>query len=150
MKPVFDASALLNIVRLLGPKAYDYLKGGFILTLTPYEVGNALWKETTLLSRITINEALTLLDLMEGIYRVLNVVFPRDALLALRVAHVLRITYYDSSYIVASYELGTGLVTDDGRLRRKVEEGREALTEILGREVKLYSTKEITGRKEKP
>lgn len=39
---VFDASALLNLIRFTGSNALDYLKGNYTLTLTPYEVGNAL------------------------------------------------------------------------------------------------------------
>ena len=50
MTLVYDSSALLNIVRLAGDRAIRYLKGNYILTLTPYEIGNALWKESILLN----------------------------------------------------------------------------------------------------
>ena len=53
MRRVFDASALLNIIRLLGSEALPYLRGNNILTLALYEVGNALWKEATLLGKIS-------------------------------------------------------------------------------------------------
>ena len=149
MKLVFDASALLNMIRQLGSKSLEYLRGGFILTLTPYEVGNALWKEATLIGRISVDEALTLLGLVKGIYRIMNMVSPHDTCLVLRVAHDLKITYYDSSYIIASHELNTGLVTDDEKFRKRVRERIEILTRILGREIKLYSTEEIASRKEK-
>ena len=76
MRLVFDASALLNIVRMLGPRALDYLRGGYILALTPYEVGNALWKEATLIKRITLDEALTLLESLERVYEVMSIVSP--------------------------------------------------------------------------
>ncbi|WP_153801433.1 hypothetical protein [Hyperthermus butylicus] len=45
---LFDASALLNIIRgSVDPLAV--LEGGYLLDLTLYEVGNAVWKEAKLL-----------------------------------------------------------------------------------------------------
>ena len=57
MKYLFDASALLNLVRRLGEESLKILEENYILTLTIYEVGNALWRETRLLRRLTIDEA---------------------------------------------------------------------------------------------
>ncbi|MEL9940845.1 MAG: hypothetical protein QW348_08495 [Ignisphaera sp.] len=51
MKLLFNASALLNILRIPGEK-----------TLTPYEIGNTLWKEATLLNRISLEETTQLLN----------------------------------------------------------------------------------------
>jgi hypothetical protein len=53
------------------------------------------------------------------------------------------VTYYDSSYLAASWELGTVLVTDDEKLRRRGEEGGSALESVLGGGVKTISTKEL-------
>jgi hypothetical protein len=50
MSYVFDSSELLNIVRVLGEDALRYLKDSYISTLTLHEAGNALWRETTLLT----------------------------------------------------------------------------------------------------
>ncbi len=148
MKLVFDASALLNIIRSGGPDALRYLKGNYILTLTLYEVGNALWKEAALLKRISISEALLLLDLITRICRVMCIAAPRDSSLALRLACELKLTYYDSSYIVAAYELDAELVTDDERLRRKISVERSLLSKILGGEVVLRSTGELVEQRE--
>jgi len=83
MRYVFDSSALLNIVRALGEDSLKYIRGSYISTLTLYEVGNALWKEATLLNRLSIEEALSLLEAIKNMYRVLRIVEPRDILLAL-------------------------------------------------------------------
>ena len=72
MRLVFDVSALLNIIRLLGSDALSYLKGNYILTLTLYEVGNALWKEATLLNRISVDEALSVIDSVSQVCKILN------------------------------------------------------------------------------
>ena len=57
------------------------------------------------------------------LFRVLKVTSPKDVRLVLKLARKLGVTYYDSSYLAASWELGTVLVTDDEKLRRRVEEG---------------------------
>lgn len=143
MKLVFDTSALLNLIRGIGSKALNYLKGNYILTLTPYEVGNALWREAILIKRISIDEALSLLDLITNVYRILNIVSPHNTLLILKLAHELKVTYYDSSYIVASYELDAGLVTDDEKLRKRILSDEKRLIKILGKKINLYSTREL-------
>ena len=143
MKLVFDASALLNLIRSAGSSAFNYLKGNYILSLTLYEIGNALWRETTLLKRISISEALSLLELISSICKIMNTINPRNNLLVLKLAHELRITYYDSSYIIASYELNAGLVTDDEKLRKKILLGEKTLIKVLGRKISVYSTREL-------
>ena len=144
MKPLFDASALLNIIRALGAEALKYIFNGYILDLTLYEVGNALWKEATLLKRISFDEALTLLRLVESaVNKAMIVVTPHDKSLALRLAHELNITYYDSSYIVSASELDVILVTDDRKLRERILENQSLLAKVLGKGVKVYSTAEF-------
>ncbi|MFZ8824572.1 MAG: hypothetical protein ACO2O0_10585 [Desulfurococcales archaeon] len=41
--------------------------------------------------------------------------------MVLNLAYRLRVTYYDTSYIVIAYEVNTDLVTDDEKLRRRVK-----------------------------
>jgi len=119
MKLVFASSALPNLIRSAGSRAFNYLKGNYILSLTLYEIGNALWRETTLLKRTSISEALSLPKSINNICKIMNTINPHNNLLVLKLAHELRITYYDSSYIIVSYELNAGLVTDDENLERK-------------------------------
>ncbi len=143
MKLLFDASALLNIVRSLGSDALEYLKGNYILTLTPYEVGNALWKEAALHGRITVNDALKLLGVFLRIYGFMHETAPSDAGLVLRVASGLRITYYDASYIVATREVGASLVTDDLKLIRRLNANRERLRAIIGVDLPVITSKDL-------
>jgi predicted nucleic acid-binding protein len=143
MKLIFDTSALLNLIRSLGSDAFRYFNGNYILTLTPYEIGNALWREATLLNRIPIDEAYLTLNLITSSFKVLNIITPSNTLLILKLAYELKITYYDSSYLVASYELNAKLVTDDERLKRKIQLEEDLITKILGGKIMLYSTKEL-------
>ena len=73
----------------------------------------------------------------------MDTINPRNNLLVLKLAHELRITYYDSSYIIASYELNAGLVTDDEKLRKKILLGEKTLIKVLGRKISVYSTREL-------
>ena len=57
MKYLFDASALLNLVRRLGEESLKILEENYILTLMIYDVGNALWREARLSRRLTMDEA---------------------------------------------------------------------------------------------
>lgn len=149
MKALLDASAILNIVRELGSDSLSYIRGCYELTLTPYEIGNAIWKEATLLKRLSIDEALALLNRIRFVHRYLNAVEPKSIELVLRTAHVLRITYYDASYVVVAKELNVPLVTDDSRLRKKVESSDDVVKRLLGREVKTLSSHEyIASKKE--
>ena len=142
MSALLDASALLNIVRSLGRDSLDYIRGCYELTLTPYEIGNAVWKEATLLKRLTINEALTLLNLISLIHRYLNMVYPQNVSAVLRLAFRLKITYYDASYVIASSELNVPLITDDTTLRNRIKSHRNVVKQILGKEVNVLSSDE--------
>ena len=143
MKRLFDTSALLNIIRMLGDASLSYIRNSYTLSLTPYEIGNALWKETMLLRKISLEEAMQLLDAIEFLLRYLYIIEPRNKRLVLEIAHRLKITYYDASYVVSAHELEAELVTDDDVLRRRIEESREVLRKILGREIVLRASKEI-------
>ena len=148
MKLLFDASALLNLVRAAGAGALTYLRGNYILTLTPYEVGNALWKEATLLKRLKLGEAIELLNSMKQVYQTLNIITPHDTVTLFRLANKLRITYYDASYILAAREEGAELITDDGKLLKRVEAGKDTLQQILGKEVPVSTTSELVKSKQ--
>lgn len=143
MKLLFDASALLNIVRMLGADALEYLRGCYVLTLTPYEVGNGLWKEATLLRVININEALALVRYVSRVYGVVEFLEPRDWVSVLRLACELRITYYDSAYVVAAVENGLVLVTDDEKLFRRIVQRKKDIARLLGGELTCMRTSDL-------
>ena len=46
MKLLYDASALLNIIKILGEEVIKYLRGSYILTLTLYEVGECIMERS--------------------------------------------------------------------------------------------------------
>ena len=149
MRVLFDASALLNIIRALGEKALSYIKDCYELSLTPYEIGNALWKETTLLKRLSMSEALTLLNILSILReKYLVTINPQNHATILRLAHVLRLTYYDAAYVVAASEHEAVLVTDDTKLRESMIQHRDIVKRILGANVEVLSSNEYITLKE--
>ncbi len=149
MRVLFDASALLNIIRTLGEKALSYIKDGYELSLTPYEIGNALWKETTLLKRLSMSEALTLLDILSILReKYLATISPQNHAAILRLAHALRLTYYDATYVVTASEHEAVLVTDDTKIRESIRQHRDIVKRILGASVEVLSSNEYMTLKE--
>ncbi len=147
MKPLFDASALLNIIREHGSKTLDITEGGYLLTLTPYEIGNAIWKEAVLHNRIKVDEAKELLKQISIIYKYMKIIDPRDQEKTLHIAADLRITYYDASYITAASELNTILVTDDIKLIKTIEKKETKLNKIIGKTLNAITSKAYTSNK---
>jgi len=143
VKLLVDASALLNIIKLKGADALGYLKGNYVLTLTPYEVGNGLWKEAVLLRRISVEEAIALLGYISRVYGMMRFLEPGSWVDVLKLAHELKITYYDSAYVVTSVENGLALVADDEKLAERVDENRDVVKELLGGEVRCLSSAEV-------
>ncbi|RLG90813.1 MAG: hypothetical protein DRO36_05420 [Candidatus Hecatellales archaeon] len=143
MRLLFDASALLNVIRLHKQDAYRLLKGNLTLSLTKYEVGNALWKEALLLKRVSINEALETISLLDKVLKTMETVNPSNPSLTLNLAYKLQTTYYDASYIAASTEKNAKLITDDTKLTRKVEEYMNTIHKILGRKPEISSSNKI-------
>lgn len=147
MSVVLDASALLNLVKSLGEEALEYIKGCYDLTLTLYEIGNAIWKETTILKRLTIEEASILLKQLITVHKYINIIDPQDQLTVLKLSYELNITYYDASYIVAASELNIPLVTDDNKLKNKIQLNKHLIIEVIGKEVNVLSSKEYIALK---
>ncbi len=143
MKLLIDASALLNIIKLKGGSAVEYLKGSYALTLTPYEVGNSLWKEAIILKRISAEDALALLGYVSQVYKMMQLLEPNDLVSVLRLACELETTYYDSAYVVASVENDLALVTDDRKLAEKVREKRMDVKRLLGKEPRCLSSTDV-------
>ncbi|MEM2203466.1 MAG: type II toxin-antitoxin system VapC family toxin [Sulfolobales archaeon] len=143
---LYDSSALLNTVRLYGPRALDIIRSSYTLTITPYEIGNALWKEALLVKRISLEESISVLSHIARLLSMVNVVEPRDKESILRLAHDIGFTYYEASYVVASHEIGGVLVSDDRKLLRKILSERDRIVKQLGREVIVISSKEAAER----
>jgi len=142
MNILFDASAFLNIIRKEREKAYNILVNSYVLTLTPYEIGNAIWKEAKLQKRISLKEALELLNAIFKVMRKIKIIEVKYKNKVFKIAYTLRVTYYDASYIVAAAENNLILVTDDEKLLNKLKESEKILVKNFKIKIEtLTSTK---------
>ncbi len=89
---LYDSSALLNIVKLYGPKALDIIRDSYKLTLALYEIGDALWKEALLIKRISLEEAVSVLSYIARLLSRINMIEPRDKESILRLAYTIELT----------------------------------------------------------
>jgi len=120
---LLDASALIPLLSEFGKKLI--VKGRetrlFTIDLTVYEVGNSLWKLSTLLRSISLEDSAKLIDALGDLIttEIIEVIMFTELNLArtLRMAKEGGITFYDSSYILAAKERDAILVTDDAKLR---------------------------------
>jgi len=143
MKYLFDASALLNLVRRLGEESLKILEENYILTLTIYEVGNALWRETRLLRRLTIDEAEEIMRAIITLIKFMQVTEPQDPIEVLRISNEIETTFYDAAYVITALRRGLILVTDDRRLAARIERYRDMILKEYGEELHVIRSTEL-------
>lgn len=116
---LFDASAIVNLLISRGNRIIDLLTGNWILDLTVYEVGNAIWKLNVIHRKISSPEADILLESLLGIAADRMKLVPSadiDHLSSLGKAREEKLSFYDASYLSVAIERGLVLVTDDKNL----------------------------------
>lgn len=120
---LFDANAIYRFIRECPEKALDTLMEGATTSLAYYELGNALWRESHLLKRISIEEAEKSLNLIFAMLARMKVaeVDGEQGTEVLQIAHRCNLTFYDSAYLVEAKKNSRILVTDDGKLAKTAE-----------------------------
>ncbi|MEM3964892.1 MAG: type II toxin-antitoxin system VapC family toxin, partial [Thermofilaceae archaeon] len=98
--------------------------------------------EAVLQGRISVEEALEVMLLMGRILEAMKTVDLKGVDQALELACKLRVTFYDASYLVATAENDAVLVTDDAKLRRKIQNS-STVTRILKKRPVVSSSVEI-------
>jgi len=123
VKYLLDASALVPLLsefgeRLIVKAAEEQLS---TTDLAVYEAGNSLWKLSTLLKLISLEDAVEAMDILKDLTArgIIRVVGFKELNLGntLRLAGGEELTFYDASYIVTAEIVGATLVTEDERLR---------------------------------
>ena len=114
MKALFDASSIFEAAKLAD---VSRLAGECTVGLAAYELGNILWKHSTVTgklgpeeaedARLALNRVLGLMELRsyEGVEEE-----------TLRVACEMKVSYYDAVYLQAARLLGVELVSEDRRM----------------------------------
>lgn len=126
MKYLFDASALVNLVK----KAYlKPLLEGATLDLALYECLNAILKENILIKKLDDRLANKYVEILTKVFGLIEVLSIKEYEVDVyETAKKLGLTIYDASYVVTAYKNRMTLVTDDQRLRRKTRDIIETLS----------------------
>jgi predicted nucleic acid-binding protein len=124
MKYLLDASAFILLIKNADVKStVECLQDSLILDLTFYEVGNAIWKESTLTKFLTPKEAEKLGTLAQTVLAKINRVTSEAEAFQkiLEIAQTEKLSYYDSSYLYSAKETNLPLITEDKELRTKAQ-----------------------------
>jgi predicted nucleic acid-binding protein len=131
MKNLLDASALMTLVKKADAQTTAACtRNSVILDLTFYEVGNAIWKESTLTNLLKADEAERLEIVAHRILAKLEKLTIQSADLSkiLKIAKLEKTTFYDSSYIYYAKENKLTLVTEDKALKTKANKTIKTIT----------------------
>ena len=143
MKYLLDASALLNIVRRLGEKSLKILKENYILTLTIYEIGNALWRETKLLKKLTTDEAEEIMKAVIALTKFMQIIESEDPIEILKTSNKIGSTFYDTAYVVVALRRNLTLVTDDKKLAAKIEKYQDIILKEYKRKLRVVRSADL-------
>jgi predicted nucleic acid-binding protein len=131
---IFDASSLTNLVLSRGGKALDLLRGQYVLDLTLYEIGNALWVMHKTKTRLSLADAKSLMKVATFLTSWMNSVSlsELDPLEVLDISIKEGITFYDAAYLAYAVKRRMALVTDD-----------DSLAKVASRRVKVSSSRDM-------
>jgi len=131
MKYLLDTSSLILLIKKADVEsAVEMLNGAAVLDLTYYELGNVIWKESSLSKFLTPKEAESLGVMAQEIItktdqiRCLGGAF----LKILEIARNESLSFYDSSYLFTAKDRGFTLTTEDRKLRTKAKKYIEVST----------------------
>ena len=111
---LIDASAVYPLLRYVEDVDLERV---YVLRLTFYEVGNAIWKEFYLHKRV--KDPVTLAELFREFLSRLKVIEDPPMEEVMKVAVDRGLTFYDASYVCAAESRGLLLVSEDADLRKK-------------------------------
>lgn len=121
---LIDASSLMLLMKKAEIQTeLDFLRASYLLDLTYYEVGNAIWKDTCLTKHLTKNESETLRNRIQTVLERTDRITSEAANFQkiLEVSENEKLSFYDSSYFFNAKEKGLILLTEDKGLRAKAE-----------------------------
>jgi len=118
---VLDSSAIAIILRRLGEKAVEIIRGKTTLDLAGYELGNIIWKECILKGLITPEEAMNRAEEIAKILDIMKVepVETKAFMEVMQLSTELKITFYDASYLHIAKKNKFTLITEDAELKEK-------------------------------
>ncbi|MBO3763393.1 MAG: type II toxin-antitoxin system VapC family toxin [Candidatus Brockarchaeota archaeon] len=134
MKYLLDASALLPLVTRRGRQLLlEATRADLIITdLAIYEACNSLWKLSTLLKSISIEDAIDTATIIKDLATrgmIKPIKFTKlDFSNTLQIAYKEGITFYDASYIATARNAEATLVTEDEKLKKAASKFIKTIT----------------------
>jgi len=110
MNYLLDANAFLDLIK----RRKSLIAGQYILNLTIYEIGNAIWKEVVLFGTLTEDEAIGFMSNLMNIIQKVNVIRIQkglDKIMSLAVKE--HLTFYDAAYLYFAKKERLILVTNN-------------------------------------
>jgi len=110
------------------------LRGHYVLDLTIYEIGNALWRMQKTKTKLSPTDARSLMKVATYLMSWMNSVSlsEMDSVEVLDIAAKENITFYDAAYVACAVKRRSVLVTDDDSLAR-----------VASRRVKVSSSSDL-------
>ncbi|MGD0995525.1 MAG: type II toxin-antitoxin system VapC family toxin [Candidatus Bathyarchaeia archaeon] len=121
---LLDASAFMFLIKKSNAKSViECLQDSIVLDLTYYEVGNAIWKESTLTKFLTPEDSKTLEKVAQTILMKTDWITSEAVTFQkiLEIAKNEKLSFYDSSYIYFAKEKDLKLITEDKQLKAKAQ-----------------------------
>ena len=118
MKNLFDSSAIFTAIK---ENKIEALTGNFTLELARYELGNIIWKDTILQSKISEHDSKMMAKAIKrtlSLMEVLGIAGCEEEILEIAIQH--KITFYDASYASFAKAKELRLITEDLRLIKKI------------------------------
>jgi predicted nucleic acid-binding protein len=115
---IFDTSSIYAAVKT---GKQHLLKNSYSVILARYELGNILWKETTLSRTFSLDEGIQLVQVFDRIIEDMRLFHP-PLEQVYKTAVKYKISYYDASYVFTALDLQIPLITEDKKIRPKIGE----------------------------
>ncbi len=126
MKYFFDSSAIYALVKADKP---EILARNYTSSLARYETGNILLTEISVKRTMPEVEQRSLLSLITRALNIMLIVDVKNREQAvIDIATKFNLSFYDASYVYFAKVLGAVLVTEDGKLARKVKDYLKIVT----------------------
>jgi predicted nucleic acid-binding protein len=128
---LLDASAFILLIKKANVQTtFQCLQRSLVLDLTVYEVGNALWRESSLAKFLTPEEAKSLEKVAQIILSRTDKILNEDITFQniMEIAKTEGLSFYDSSYIYFAKQKNIKLITEDQTLKAKAQKYVEAQT----------------------
>lgn len=122
---LYDASAFFE---LLKQEKLDH--NAFLLDLSIYEIGNVIWKHSSILKQITESEAGKIINLVEDWPNIIRIDTKIDSAPILGTALQEKLTFYDSAYIYFPKKYSLHLHTCDKKLYKTAQKKKIQATLI--------------------